>query len=82
MASLILLIDFLASCSSRRVFDIETYQATGAIRSENSHALAYIVWSTVHGLASLLVDGRMRSPDDIEALARLTTTILFEGMRA
>ena len=61
---------------------IETYQATGAIKPENSHALAYIAWSTVHGLASLLVDGQMRYPDDIEALARLTTTILFEGMQA
>ena len=61
---------------------IETYQALDAIKPENSHALAYIAWSTVHGLASLLVDGQMRYPDDIEALARLTTTILFEGMQA
>ena len=59
---------------------IETYQAGGTIKSENSHALAYIAWSTVHGLASLFVDGQMRYPDDVEALARLTTTILLEGM--
>ncbi len=61
---------------------IEAYQATGTIKSENSHALAYIAWSTVHGLASLLVDGQMRYPEDVEALARLTTTILLEGMKA
>ena len=61
---------------------IETYQAAGAIKSENSHALAYIAWSTVHGLASLLVDGQMRYPDDVEALARLTTAILLDGMKA
>ena len=60
---------------------IEAYQATDTIKSENSHALAYIAWSTVHGLASLLVDGQMRYPDDVEALARLTTTILLEGLK-
>ncbi len=60
---------------------IERYQAIGAIKPESSHALAYIAWSTVHGLASLLVDGQMRFPDDVEALARLTTTILLDGMK-
>ena len=61
---------------------IETYQETGAIKPENPHALAYIAWSTVHGLASLIVDGQMRYPDDPIALARLATTMLFEGMRS
>lgn len=60
---------------------IETYQETGAIKPENSHALAYIAWSTVHGLASLLVDGQMDYRDDPIALARLSTKTLFEGMK-
>jgi hypothetical protein len=57
-------------------------QEAGAIKPENAQAQAYIAWSTVHGLASVLVDGHMRYPDDVEAPARLATTVLLEGMKA
>ncbi len=55
-------------------------QASGALRTGDPEALAYVAWATVHGLASLLVDGQMEQPDDVEALARLTARTLLEGL--
>lgn len=61
---------------------IQRYQEEGVIRSGPAGELAYVAWSTVHGLASLLVDGQMERPDDIDALARLATRVLLEGLHA
>ena len=61
---------------------IAARQATGDLRAGDPEALAYVAWSTVHGLASLLVDGQMEHPEDPEALARLTTRTLLEGLAA
>jgi AcrR family transcriptional regulator len=61
---------------------IETGQAAGVLRSGDAGALAYVAWATVHGLASLLVDGQMEAPEDVEPLARLTARTLLEGLAA
>lgn len=57
-------------------------QASGGLRPDPPESLAYVAWATVHGLASLLVDGQMEQPDDVEALARLTARALLEGLAA
>jgi AcrR family transcriptional regulator len=59
---------------------IAARQATGDLRTDDPEALAYVAWATVHGLASLLVDGQMEEPDDVDALARLTARTLLEGL--
>lgn len=61
---------------------IDTGQAAGVLRAGDAGALAYVAWATVHGLASLLVDGQMEQPDDVERLARLTARTLLEGLAA
>ena len=61
---------------------IATLQASGNLRTDDPEALAYVAWATVHGLASLLVDGQIEQPDDIEALARLATRTLLDGLAA
>jgi AcrR family transcriptional regulator len=61
---------------------IAARQATGDLRADEPEALAYVAWATVHGLASLLVDGQMEEPDDVDALARLTARTLLEGLAA
>ena len=56
-------------------------QARGTVRSDappEQHA--YIAWGLVHGLASLLVDGQMERPDNIEALARHAVATLLDGL--
>ncbi len=60
---------------------IQQQQDLGVIRNDSPEALAYVAWSTVHGLASLLVDGQMEAPPDIAALARLTIQTLMTGMQ-
>lgn len=61
---------------------IGTRQASGDLRPGDPESLAYVAWATVHGLASLLVDGQMEQPDDVDALARLTARTLLEGLVA
>ena len=61
---------------------IAARQASGNLRPDPPEALAYVAWATVHGLASLLVDGQMQEPDDVDALARLTARTLLEGLAA
>ncbi|MEM1127962.1 MAG: TetR/AcrR family transcriptional regulator [Bacteroidota bacterium] len=60
---------------------IRQQQEAGTIRGDRPEALAYVAWSTVHGLASLLVDGQMEAPPDIAGLARLTIQTLLVGLQ-
>ncbi|MEM6785486.1 MAG: TetR/AcrR family transcriptional regulator [Bacteroidota bacterium] len=56
-------------------------QARGTIRSNvGSEQQAYIAWGLVHGLASLLVDGQMERPADVEALAGQAILALLDGL--
>lgn len=61
---------------------IESYQQAGKIKTADARALAYVTWSAVHGLASLLVDQQIKEYGNLETLARLTTKTLLEGIRA
>ncbi len=60
---------------------IRAHQKSGGIKRGDPRALAYIAWSAVHGLASLLVDGQIQSTDDIDRLIRQTARTVLDGMR-
>ena len=54
----------------------------GAIKRQNPRSQAYVAWSTMHGLASLVIEGQIQAAEDIHALVRLTTRTVLDGMRA
>jgi hypothetical protein len=43
--------------------------------------LAYVAWAAAHGLSSLLIDGRIKKPYNVDELAHLTIQTLLEGLR-
>jgi AcrR family transcriptional regulator len=59
-------------------------QAAGQVRSGDVQALAVAAWAIVHGLAALLVDGKLKSHADsaaaAEQLAQTVTGIFMQGM--
>jgi AcrR family transcriptional regulator len=61
---------------------IESGQMAGVVRAGETMRLAWVAWSTVHGLAMLLIDGRlpMIETQDVEALAEFVTCTLIEGL--
>jgi AcrR family transcriptional regulator len=72
-----------------RTFDllvqaIASAQSTGHVRGGDPAGLAVAAWALVHGLASLLVDGRLReqaaTPLDATALAERVTETLLIGL--
>ena len=65
----------------RLVAEIETYQRSGDIKRTDSRAQAYVAWSAVHGLASLLMNGQIMADVDVDALIRQTTHTVLDGMR-
>lgn len=65
----------------RLVAEFEAHQGAGTIKRQDARAQAYIAWSAVHGLASLLIDGQILAEVDVDALIRRTTETLLEGMR-
>ena len=60
---------------------IEAHQAAGDIRAGDARTKAYIAWGSVHGLASLLVDGQIMADVDVDGLVREATETVLEGMR-
>jgi len=61
---------------------IRAYQESGGIKRQDPRAQAYVAWSAVHGLASLLIEGQIMSTVDVDALIRQTTQTVLDGMRA
>lgn len=61
---------------------IEAGQQAGAVRSGDAMQLAWVAWSTVHGLAMLVIDGRLpiAQPEAVEALAEFVTRTLTTGL--
>lgn len=59
-------------------------QAAGHVRAGDPADLAVAAWALVHGLASLVVDGRLRgqaaTPPDVTALAERVTHTLLVGL--
>jgi len=58
------------------------YQESGGFKRQDPRAQAYVAWSAVHGLASLLIDGQITSTVDVDALIRQTSQTVLDGMRA
>jgi AcrR family transcriptional regulator len=62
---------------------IEAAQAKGALREGDPMQLALALWSAMHGLAVLLVEGqlgRYDRPVEAAKLASLTARLVFEGL--
>ena len=60
---------------------IQAYQDSGMIKRQDPRAQAYVAWSAVHGLASLLIDGQILTAVDVDGLIRQTTRTVLDGMR-
>ncbi len=60
---------------------IQAYQDSGKIKRQDPRAQAYVAWSAVHGLASLLIDGQILTAADVDGLIRQTTRTVLDGMR-
>jgi AcrR family transcriptional regulator len=60
---------------------IRAYQDSGKIERQDPRAQAYVAWSSVHGLASLLIDGQILTAVDVDELIRQTTHTVLDGMR-
>jgi AcrR family transcriptional regulator len=58
---------------------IQTHQRSGAIKRGDPEAQAYVAWSAVHGLASLVIEGQIES--NVDELIRQTTRTLLDGLR-
>jgi AcrR family transcriptional regulator len=65
---------------------IREAQATGHVQSGDPRELAVAAWALVHGLAALLIDGRLRdharSAKDAERLAERVTGVFMTGLAA
>lgn len=61
---------------------IEAGQSAGAVRPGDTMQLGGVAWSTVHGLAMLLIDGRLPvyQAQDIQALSEFVTRTLIAGL--
>ena len=77
-----------ADCSFQLLLDsVEAGQAAGKLRAGDPLPLGLLAWSTVHGLALLLVHGNLKHVQDqlpatAEELARQTTRDLTRGLLA
>jgi len=59
----------------------QAHQRSGLIRREDPRAQAYVAWSAVHGLASLVIEGQIMATVDVDGLIHQTTGTLLDGMR-
>ena len=55
-------------------------QGQGLVRADDPQILALFVWSVVHGVAMLALDGVLRTPRDIDALSRFANERLWTGI--
>lgn len=56
-------------------------QEEGTIARENPIVQAATVWASIHGLASLLIDGHLLMSDNLEAIYRYSQEVLLKGLR-
>ena len=59
----------------------KAHQRNGGIKRQDPRAQAYVAWSAMHGLASLLIEGQIQAGVDVDALIRQSTGTLLDGMR-
>jgi AcrR family transcriptional regulator len=60
---------------------IETGQRQQLFREGDTFVMAAAVWSMIHGLSSLIIDGHLAICDNVEAIYGTTIDILLEGLR-
>lgn len=56
-------------------------QKEGIIARENPLVQAATVWASIHGLASLLIDGHLMMSDNLEAIYEYSIGVLLKGLR-
>ena len=55
-------------------------QRDAVVREDDSVLMARFVWSVVHGVAMLAIDGQLRGPDGVEELMRYALERLRTGI--
>lgn len=55
-------------------------QGIGIVRSDEPQTMALFVWSVVHGVAMLAIDGRLHDPAQVDALVPYAIARLHEGI--
>ena len=60
---------------------IRVHQQQGEIERGDPRAQAYVAWSAVHGLASLLIEKQIDPSVDVNELIQQSTRTLLDGMR-
>ncbi|MCY3928253.1 MAG: TetR/AcrR family transcriptional regulator [Acidobacteria bacterium] len=60
---------------------IRVHQQRGDIEGGDPRAQAYVAWSAVHGLASLLIERQIDPNVDVDDLILQTTQTILDGMR-
>jgi AcrR family transcriptional regulator len=56
-------------------------QEEGIIASVNPMVQAAMVWASIHGLASLLIDGHLMMSDNMEAIYEYSIRVLLRGLQ-
>lgn len=56
-------------------------QEEGIIARENPMIQAATVWASIHGLASLLIDGHLMMSDNMEAIYEYSIGVLLKGLQ-
>ena len=64
------------------VAEIRGHQRSGLLKRQDPEVQAYVAWSAVHGLASLLIEGQIQAAADVDDLIRQATRTVLEGMRS
>lgn len=59
---------------------LEEGQREGIFRREDAFLQAASVWATVHGFASLIIDGHLKICDNVDVLFSAGTEILIRGL--
>jgi len=62
------------------VHALEHLQHSGAIATDDVRQTARVVWSLVHGIATLAVHGQLRDANNVEALTRFAVEKLQHGI--
>lgn len=68
------LFDYLVDVIARQ-------QRRGTLKRQDPRQQAYVAWSAVHGLASLVIEGQIDPAVDLDRLIDQTTRTVLDGMR-
>jgi AcrR family transcriptional regulator len=57
-------------------------QESGLFKKDDPMIQATVVWSMIHGLANLFIDGHLHVKENLEVIFNAGTKTLFEGLKA